>query len=482
MSFTELHVIFMFLPICMGLNLLFRKININVSKLSLVLLSLVFYGATNFAMIPWMLAFSFVVHIVGKAITVAEKPKLITGIGLLAVLITLFSYKYLNYFMYLLTRYFSLPKTEFNLLVPIGISYVSFSAISFIVDVYRKDAPVVNFLETLNYISFFPKVICGPIVLYKNFVKYGSNYPSKAISEPIATSDNKITLDLFFTGLNRIMIGFAKKVILADSFGLILSKIPNTNIDTITAIGVVLLYGLQLYYDFSGYSDIAIGVSNTLGYSFGRNFDFPYTATSITDFWRKWHISLGTFFKEYIYIPLGGNRKGKMRTLINIGVVFVTTGVWHGAGLNYLLWGTSHGVCRVGEKLLEKNKIYNKIPKIIKWAFTMIIVFLGWQLFRLTEISDIKEFFSILFGFTKYDNINFTWQYYFTAKPIVFSIIGVVGATLFGSDKIRGLYMKLSKDSVILSSVTQIVLLTLFVLSIMFIVNSSYSPFMYFQY
>ncbi|MEE1144266.1 MAG: MBOAT family O-acyltransferase [Acutalibacteraceae bacterium] len=419
---------------------------------------------------------------VGKIISVAKKPKLVTGIGVVAVVATLFSYKYLNCCMYLLTRFLDFPKVEFNLLVPIGISYISFSAISFIVDVYRKDAPVVNFLETLNYISFFPKIICGPIVLYKNFIKYGSNCPPSSISEPIATEDNRITLDLFFTGLNRIMIGLAKKVILADSFGLILSKIPNTGIDVITAIGVVILYGLQLYYDFSGYSDIAIGISNTLGYSFGRNFNFPYTATSITDFWRKWHISLGTFFKEYIYIPLGGNRKGKLRTLFNIGVVFITTGVWHGAGLNYLLWGASHGACRIGEKLLDKNKIYNKVPKFIKWAVTMVIVFLGWQLFRLTDMSQIKEFFSILFGFTKYDNINFTWEYYFTAKPIIFSIIGILGSTLLGSNKIRSLYMKLSKNNVIFASIVQVVLLALFVISIMFIVNSSYSPFMYFQY
>ncbi|MGC4017980.1 MAG: MBOAT family O-acyltransferase [Muricomes sp.] len=208
--------------------------------------------------------------------------------------------------------------------MPLGISFITFSAVSYVVDIYRGDSSAGSILDTALYISFFPKVVSGPIVLWKDFQPQIKNRTVNDVQ--------------FMDGLNRIMIGYAKKVLLADSFGLMVADIQQkmeAGMDVPTAWWCALLYMLQIYYDFAGYSDIALGFGKLLGFQFKENFHFPYVSASITEFWRRWHISLGAWFREYIYIPLGGNRKGKTRTLVNLFIVFLVTGIWHGAGWNY---------------------------------------------------------------------------------------------------------------------------------------------------
>lgn len=353
-----------------------------------------------------------------------------------------------------------------SLIAPLGLSFIVFSSISYLVDVYRGDADAKSFIDCALYITFFPKVISGPIVLWKDF-------SSQITSREVSVSNCS-------AGILRVMIGFAKKIILADSFGAIIAS-AGTLIDVPTAWGTGLLYMLQIYFDFSGYSDIAIGLALMMGFSFKENFNFPYLSCSITEFWRRWHISLGTWFKQYVYIPLGGNRKGKNRTLINIAVVFLLTGIWHGAYWTYILWGVINGVCNCIEKLLSDNKIYQKTPKIIKWLITFVIVFFCWQIFRFTSVSALINFVLTMFGIRTYTDIPYTYQYYFDLRAVVFAVIGLLSSTVFGLPKVQSLYQKLikTKTGYVINA---LVITILFVLAITFMVNSKYSPFIYFQY
>ena len=238
---------------------------------------------------------------------------------------------------------------------------------------------------------------------------------------------------------------------------------------------------LQIYYDFSGYSDVALGLSRLLGFSFRENFDFPYISTSITEFWRRWHISLGTWFREYIYFPLGGSRAGTTRTLVNIGVVFLLTGIWHGAGWTYMLWGILNGLCNIAEKLLKDNRIYQKTPKLLKWAATMTVTYFAWELFRFEDITACIDWLKVMFGLRGFENIPYSWQYYFDLRMIVLMVVGSLGATVWGLPKVQETYKRFT-DSRWGYPIHGLVLVVLFVISILFMVNSKYSPFIYFQY
>lgn len=317
----------------------------------------------------------------------------------------------------------------------------------------------------LLYLTFFPKIISGPIVLYRDF------------KEQVVLK--KITADGFSDGINLIITGFAKKVILADTFGSCQANL--LNIDRITAIGIPILYMLQIYYDFSGYSDIAIGVSKLFGFNFKNNFNFPYRSKSISEFWRRWHISLGTWFRTYVYFPLGGSRAGLKRTLLNLGVVFALTGIWHGAGWNYILWGAINGGLVILERVISNRKIYLKTPDFIKYSATMLIVMLFWLLFKYQSIGEICTLFKTMLGIVKYDVIPFNWRHYYDLRLIVLAVIGIFGATAFGSPRLKRLHDRLASTKIGYVA-EEIFLFVLFAVSVLFMVNSTYSPFIYFQY
>ena len=389
------------------------------------------------------------------------------SIGIILLIMILGYYKYYDFFITIWNTFTQSAISSKSILAPLGISFITFSAISYITDIYRGTADGGSMIDCALYLSFFPKVISGPIVLWKNF-------------QPQIHTKH-LTLEQFMNGLNRIMIGFGKKVLLADTFGKCQAGIGLWGIDQITAAGSILLYMLQIYYDFSGYSDIAIGISNLFGFDFQKNFDFPYRSKSITEFWRRWHISLGAWFREYVYFPLGGNRKGLKRTLINLAIVFVLTGIWHGAGWNYILWGAINGGCILLERIIKEKPFYVKTPDIFKYTVTMFIVMLFWQLFKYQSLGDIVTLFGIITGTVQFETIYYTWQYHFSNSVICYSVIGILGATLSGSPKLKIWYSRLSatKMGFILQ---EVLLLGIFILSILYMVNSTYSPFIYFQY
>lgn len=488
MPFTTQIFTFAFFPICIlgyylvallqGKGLLSRFLSrIRATDIALIGIGCVFYMWTCFDNIIKFLAYIFVIYILGfligrfkrNSLDKASKPysvlKPILIASIVFTVLVLVYFKYTGMLADIFNSVFSTSIKPKSVVAPLGISFITFSTISYLVDIYIGKAKVGNFLDCTLYLTFFPKVVSGPIVLWRDFDGQ--------------INDRQITLDGISNGVSRIMIGFIKKLILADTFGACIDSARI--VDTPTAWGIALLYMLQIYYDFSGYSDIAIGLSNMLGFSVKENFNFPYISTSITEFWRRWHISLGTWFREYIYFPLGGSRVKKARTIFNIAVVFVLTGIWHGAGWTYMLWGGINGICNIAEKLLSNVKLYQKTPKIVKWAFTMAVVFFCWELFRFEDFDLCKEWIKTMLGMSDASVIPYGWQYYFDTRIITFAVFGILGSTLFGLPKVQSNYNKFLTTKTGYA-IHELVILLLFIVAVLFMVNSSYSPFIYFQY
>lgn len=459
MLFTTNIFLFFFFPFCiLGYFILNYFKNIKLNNLYLILTSLFFYAWVGINIALYFIIFIIYVYLASHLLENSEndKQRKIRLVSVLVSLIGILVYiKYFNFFIYNLNFIFELEIPEKDIIIPLGVSFIVFESISYILDVYWKKVKATTLLDVALFLSFFPKVVSGPIVLYRDF-----SYQMK---------NREVSVELVSIGIERIMIGLAKKVIIADTLGITVSNIVENlkyGIDNITAIGGMLCYTLQLYYDFSGYSDIAIGISNCFGFEIKENFNFPYISNSITEFWRRWHISLGTWFREYLYIPLGGNKKGNI--YLNLFIVFLITGIWHGARWNYIIWGGIHGLFVILERYLSKNTVwYNKINLIYKRIFTFLIVSFSWVIFMLPKWSMIRKYYASIFSITK-KNINFTYSYYFDKRVITLIIIGLLGSIL--NKKIKNEKIKM------------IVYIIVFLLAIIFMINSTYSPFLYFQF
>ncbi len=498
MAFTTQTFTFVFFPVCMLIYYLATALQskgrvgaflarFRLRDLALIGISAVFYAWTCFDDLSRFAAYILIVYLFGKGIgairrggrhvvvehaeDAAQNKRYSVALPLFAVAVTfvvyvLVHFKYTELLADVWNWFFQDDLMGKSLVAPLGISFITFSAVSYLADIYMGKAPAGSLIDCALYMSFFPKVVSGPIVLWRDF------------KEQLTV--RRITLTNVTDGMSRIMIGFAKKLILADTFGTCIAT-ASAAVDVPTAWGIGLLYMLQIYYDFSGYSDIALGLSQMMGFSFKDNFNFPYISCSITEFWRRWHISLGTWFREYIYFPLGGSRKGKTRALVNVAVVFVLTGIWHGAGWTYMLWGAINGVCNIFEKVVGDKRWYQKTPKILKWAATMAVTFFCWELFRFTDFTACKEWFKVMFGMTKFDSIPYALSYYFDTRMIVLVVIAILGSTVFGLPRAQAAYQKF-REKPWGYAVCQLILVLLFVASILFMVNSTYSPFIYFQY
>jgi len=497
-SFTSTIFLFVFFPLfivlyCVSYYIFDKRKNCHrLSDFIIVAFSFLFYGWASAINLIYLFFYVVALFLEGKllAFTVkneigipvryfsrgVEKIKCVNiykGLLIICICIqlsVLVNFKYSNFIIELANR---VPMVNGqipfrSLQVPLGISFISFSSISYLADIYRGDADGGTFVESLIYIFFFPKVISGPVVLWKDF-----HLKQKNRCEDISCLAG---------GISRVIIGFAKKVILADTFGSCLSLMDTgIGVDQITAIGAVFLYAMQIYYDFSGYSDMAIGLAEMVGFKFEDNFKFPYLSTSIGDFWRRWHVSLGRWFREYVYIPLGGNRKGFKRTLINLMAVFLLTGLWHGAGWAYIVWGGIHGLLSVEERRLEKRGILSRIPRIIKWFCTLAVAVVLWELFRFGNIADALHWFKICVGSVKYSHVPYTWKYYFGNKTTFLLAVAFLGAIIPGSRRVVSFYKKI-QSNVLIHILQEVFLLALLFISVIFMVNSTYSPFIYFQF
>ena len=466
MPFASAGFLFFFLPITIIVYYLFNFIGKNqLNNLLLILFSLSFYMVSGLRTTIYLILFIVIIYFSGKILgyinTKSTKRRFFI-LSLLFVVLTLSYYKYITFILEL----FRSGTGILSIVIPLGLSFIMFEAISYLVDIYKGETERGSLIDVFLFFTFFPKVASGPIVLWKDFSSQIYN--------------RKVSVDLFYSGMNRVMIGFAKKSIIADSLGTVVQSInENTQlgIDSPTAFLGALCYFLQIYYDFSGYSDIAIGISRIFGFNFKENFNYPYTSTSIGEFWRRWHISLGTWFREYIYIPLGGNRK---HVYINLFIVFLVTGIWHGSTFNFVIWGVAHGLLIMIERAFREKAWYKKIPAIFKWMFTMVFVYLTWIIFMIPSLTQAIIYYKSMLGIPA-GNIYFTFEYFINSKLILIIIVAIIGAFIGKWDKVE-LIKTWSRDTKTGLIFSQILYMMLFALAILFMMNSSYSPFLYFQF
>jgi len=455
MNFSSLTFIFCFFPISIILFLLINKFNRRVADVFLILISYIFYAWSNYYLALFLFIYSLFVYFVGKKVF-HNKPLLIISILLCTGF--LFYSKYTNFILYNLNRFIGIGIESINIFVPLGISFIVFETISYLVDIYRGERSG-DVIETFLFLSLFSKVISGPIVLWKDFIK----------------DKREISIDKCSNGIKRIIIGLSKKVIIADTLGAFFTKMIETGGFEIISIFGWLCYITQLYFDFSGYSDIALGISECFGYSFKENFNYPYISTSVSEFFRRWHISLGTWFKEYLYIPLGGNRRKVYR---NLFIVYIVTGLWHGTGYNFVLWGIYLGIIVMVERYLSKKQFYLNTPRIIKWFITMILIGFSWMIFRFDNISHLVNYFmnlKLLFNFE-----DLIYARYFKRKVIVVLFVGLFG--MFFSNAINNKINKFFSQNKFGVVIKYIILICLFIVCYIQIINSSFSPFLYFQF
>ena len=389
----------------------------------------------------------------------------IYNIGMLGV------FKYTNFIINTINDLTKLTIGNVNITLPIGISFFTFQALSYVIDVYRNnDIKQRNFSKVLLYIFFFPQLIAGPIVKYHDIEK--------------EINERKQTIEGISSGIRRFIYGLAKKILVANTVGYIADTIYAMNlldINWLVAWVGAITYTLQIYYDFSGYSDMALGLGKIFGFHFKENFLYPYSSKSIKEFWRKWHISLSTWFKEYLYIPLGGNRKGKKRTIINKVIVFFTTGLWHGANWTFVLWGLFHGLFASLEdlKIIPTNK---KWWKYIGHIYTLLVVNVAFVIFRSDTITQaftmIKEMF-INFKKLNYADIT-VLLYNITAYSIFIIILAIIFALPIKNmvaDK-----MKSINKTEVLEVGSYLISVILLVLCIMSLASSTFNPFIYFRF
>jgi len=454
MNFTSSTFIFYYLPISIVLYLLINKLSKKAGKILLLALSFIFVYWANKESLFFILITCLYTYIFGILIY-KYRSKIILFISISIPILVLLFYKYRHLFVSLINILFKKNIELTYIETPLGISFVCFSVISYFVYVY-KNKKVENVFDTSIFLTFFPKVISGPIVKYNEFKE---EFDSRNSS-----------FENIVCGIERIIIGLAKKVIIADTLGIVVSNINSNmyNVSNMTLWGALLCYGIEIYFDFSGYSDIAIGLFKMFGLNIKENFNYPYKASSISDFWRRWHISLGDFLKEYVYIPLGGNRNN---VYFNLFIIMFISGLWHGNGIGYIIWGILNGIAMIVDRKYLQNK-----NVVIKRILTILFIYFMWIFFMSPSLSDAIQYLKLMFIGTN-KTIYFKTAYYFNLRVITILLIGIIGSQI---DLLT--FINKQKDNLVFNIVKYVVLLCLFIISILFMVNGTYSPFIYFKF
>lgn len=469
MVFSSSFFLLFFLPIIIIGYFIIPTKYAAAKNIFLLLVSLSFFSWETPKNIILLLASILLNFVTGLAIKVCsdipKEKKLYFIAGILFNLGFLFYYKYFGFTVANINGIFGTSFTLPNIILPIGISFFTFQGMSYVIDVYRGEVEVcTNIAEFALYISLFPQLIAGPIVNYKDIAAQLHSHPSSSKQ--------------FSEGVERFLTGLFKKILIADVLAVPVTRISDllaTGIDMPSAWLSMICYTLQIYFDFSAYSDMAIGLAKMFGFSLLENFDHPYISSSVTEFWRRWHISLSTWFRDYLYIPLGGNRKGNV--YFNLFIVFCATGLWHGAKWQFLLWGLWHGSFLIIERILIKYNILSKIPAMLRWVYTMLVVSLGWVLFNANGVHNALAMFKVLFGLNKFDFVELSFAYFFNTKIMITILIAIIGSTPLVSH-----FMNENRVNVGGVIVRRCVLFALFILCVASAVNGTYSPFIYFQF
>ena len=465
MVFSSITFLFYFLPIVLIIYYIAPK---KFRNLVLLISSLFFYffGEPKYGWIMVLSIISMYIHgiLIDKfKSTKYKKVPLISGIVI--SIAVLFYFKYFDFLIENINLWLNKKIDIFGIMLPIGISFYTFQMISYLVDVYRGEAKVQkSFVKLATYISLFPQLIAGPIVRYTTVEEQLEN--------------REYTFEKFAHGVRRFVIGLAKKVLIANVMGELV------NVFNEYGDGTVIFYWLyaisnmiQIYFDFSGYSDMAIGLGKMLGFEFLENFNYPYIAKSITDFWRRWHISLSTFFRDYVYITLGGNRVSKIKWIRNILIVWTLTGLWHGAAWNFVIWGLLFGVLLILEKTIFKN-IIEKIPGFIRHILVLVIVAISFIIFSGSDMNTILSQILGLFGIGDTGFASSVSIYYLKSFLIILSI-AIIGGTPIAKIIAEKLKKKYPKTINILEMIFLIILLSI---CVAYIVSGSFNPFLYFRF
>ena len=465
MLFSSISFLYYFLPCVLIIYFCTPK---KFKNIILLLSSLLFYFYGEPVYILVMIGSIISGYIHGLLINKYKKYKkifLITSITISLGLLILF--KYSNFIIDNINSIFNAKFALLNLALPIGISFYTFQILSYVIDVYNEKVAVQkSIIKLATYVSLFPQLIAGPIVRYSDIEKELSNRTH--------------SFENMALGIRRFVIGLAKKILIANQLG----EISNIFLQTDeTSVIFYWMYGiafcLQIYFDFSAYSDMAIGLGKMFGFHFLENFNYPYISKSITEFWRRWHISLSTWFRDYVYIPLGGNRVGKLKLLRNIFVVWCLTGIWHGANWTFIIWGLMFGILLIIEKIFLL-KALDKIPKIFRHIYVLFVVMISFIIFNATDIRQAIYQIKGLFGINGETIINSYTLYYLKSYLVIF-IIAIIGSTPLLKNIIEKLKQK-SKINKIINLFEPIAIMALLLISTAYLVDNSYNPFLYFRF
>lgn len=470
MVFSSFTFLFRFLPLVLiGYYLAPRKLK----NLVLFLCSLVFYGWGEPIYILLMLFSSVIDYINGICVSYykeSDRENIARRFLLLSIVMNLgllFSFKYANFAVGTINKIVPFDISWNGFVLPIGISFYTFQTMSYTIDVYRGEVKAQkDFIAFCTYVSLFPQLIAGPIVRYKTVEN--------------ELTDRKETSMDFSYGIMRFVCGLGKKVLLANNIGILWNTIASYEVNKLpmfTAWIGITAFMFQIYFDFSGYSDMAIGLGAMFGFHFPENFNYPYQSKNITEFWRRWHISLSTWFKEYVYIPLGGNRKGIGKQIRNIGIVWILTGLWHGAAWNFCIWGGYFAVLLIGEKLFLL-KWLEKLPSVLQHLYALIFILCGWVIFSYADMKAGNGFIKALFGLGEAGMYNEQTLYLLYTNFILF-VTAAIGVTKLP----KKICVRFIKNDTLVDAVFKCVYIGfVFLLSVAYLVDSSYNPFLYFRF
>ncbi len=468
MVFSSLEFIFFYLPAVLLIYFLIPSKYLAARNLALLVVSLLFYGWSEPSYI-WIMLLSITVdytcgRLVGKYRQSA--PKRAKAALVASIVINLSILGFFKYADFIIENLALIPAFSnlkpLGISLPVGISFYTFQTMSYTLDVYLGEARVQKNIATFgSYVTMFPQLIAGPIVRYRDV--------DDALRERSHTLDNAAR------GIKRFICGLAKKVLLANTAGAFYESFASGVGESPSVLGSwmgVIFFAFQIYFDFSGYSDMAIGLGHILGFNFPENFNYPYISKSITDFWRRWHITLSTWFREYVYIPLGGNRKGKARTFINLIIVWFLTGLWHGASWNFVLWGLYFAVILIIEKAFL-GRLLDKLPRFISHIYAIALILFGWFIFIWCDLENPMQYLQSLFASPLVSGNAF----YDFVRSLLFLAVLTVGATKLP----HKIYCKLC-DKTIFKVIMCIALPLVLLLCTAYLVDSSYNPFLYFRF
>ena len=482
MVFSSIPFLFFFFPLCL---IFYYIVPYKLKNYILLLFSLVFYAWGEPIYIILMIFSTLVDFCNGRLFKKSNNKKARKRYLLIAILINLSLlcvFKYADFIIKILNDILNTNIENLNLALPIGISFYTFQTMSYSIDVYRGIVePETNYFRYLTYVSMFPQLIAGPIVRYDTI----NNELHK----------RKILFDDIGEGFYRFLTGLFKKVLLGNNIGKLNVIIMATNIDTQSVLTLwlgIIAYALQIYFDFSGYSDMAIGMGKMLGFNFDENFDYPYVSLSITEFWRRWHISLGTWFKDYLMYPIlksnviqkigkylkgkfGKNISRKVVSAIGIGIVFFVTGIWHGANYNYIFWGMYYGFILIIEELFLKKILDNTKYKVFNHVYVLFVILIGYVIFSIEDLSILGNYLKLMFNFSSVI-IDNDFKYYITNYGLILTIGGFFSLPCWNN------LCKKMDNNRIFNGFVSLTYIVLFVVTVSYLVSDTYNPFMYFRF